>query len=273
MGGKTGAQHAAENTAQWAQKNQAAMNSQIGTIQQGYVNNINQAAGAAGAYKPTQTAGYNALDTLSDLLGISRPTAGYATYNDQNNPNTGYASKGTSAYTSNGNAYANASMLPGNIQLNANPNYNPAGYSGGWTDPTQSSQAALNALKNTPGYQFSLDQGNQAIQRQMNANGLWGSGNMAQSMSEYNQKLAGETYQNAIQNYSNMVNAGNTATTAANTQLNAATAPAAGAMTDLFKTASGSTAQNAWDMSDAAYWNAFQFAGQSLGGAVGGGGK
>jgi hypothetical protein len=61
-------------------------------------------------------------------------------------------------------------------------------------------QSALTALQNTPGYQFQLQQGDAAINAQAAASGQNASGNQAIALSNYNQGLAGTTYNQAVQN-------------------------------------------------------------------------
>jgi hypothetical protein len=64
------------------------------------------------------------------------------------------------------------------------------------------SAGALNALQNTPGYQFNLRQGDAARVAQDAASGQLGSGNEAIALSNYNQGLAQNTFQNAVSNLS-----------------------------------------------------------------------
>lgn len=52
----------------------------------------------------------------------------------------------------------------------------------------------------TPGYQFQLDQGNQAIARSAAAGGTLGSGGTAKALDQYSQGLASTYYQNAYNN-------------------------------------------------------------------------
>jgi hypothetical protein len=59
-------------------------------------------------------------------------------------------------------------------------------------------QSAMTALQNTPGYQFQLQQGDNAITSQDAASGKTGSGNEGIALSNYNQGLAGTTYNNYI---------------------------------------------------------------------------
>ena len=59
--------------------------------------------------------------------------------------------------------------------------------------------AALQAFNNNPGYQFQQQQGNNAINAQSAATGQNG-GNQSIALANYNQGLAGSTYQNAVSN-------------------------------------------------------------------------
>lgn len=71
--------------------------------------------------------------------------------------------------------------------------------------------SALQSLQNTPGYQFQQQQGNNAINAQAAATGQLASGNTALALSNYNQGLAGTTYQNAVSNLMPFLNQSNTA--------------------------------------------------------------
>lgn len=62
------------------------------------------------------------------------------------------------------------------------------------------SDAAMQTLQNTPGYQFQLQQGNNSINAAAAANGTLASGKQLIDLSNYNQGLAGTTYQNAVNN-------------------------------------------------------------------------
>jgi hypothetical protein len=61
-------------------------------------------------------------------------------------------------------------------------------------------QSALTNLQTTPGYQFQLGQGDNAINAAAAAGGTLNSGNQATALSNYNQGLAGNTYQSAVSN-------------------------------------------------------------------------
>ena len=59
-------------------------------------------------------------------------------------------------------------------------------------------QSALTALQNTPGYQFQQQQGNNAINAAAAASGTLNSGNQIKALADYNQGLAGTTYNNYV---------------------------------------------------------------------------
>ena len=60
------------------------------------------------------------------------------------------------------------------------------------------SNQALQTLQNTPGYQFTLGQGNNAINAQAAATGTTGSGNQALALQKYGSGLASQTYNNYV---------------------------------------------------------------------------
>ena len=69
----------------------------------------------------------------------------------------------------------------------------------------------LQALQQTPGYQFTQQQGNQATVNQASAMGLGLSGNTLQGLSDFNAGLADQTYQQAVNNDQNAVSIGQNA--------------------------------------------------------------
>jgi hypothetical protein len=69
----------------------------------------------------------------------------------------------------------------------------------------------MQALQATPGYQFAQQQGNQSTVNQASAMGLGLSGNTLEGLSQFNQGLATQTYQNAVGNAENAVTIGQNA--------------------------------------------------------------
>ncbi|CAB4120945.1 hypothetical protein UFOVP1_47 [uncultured Caudovirales phage] len=78
---------------------------------------------------------------------------------------------------------------------------------GSSTDSTSANNSILQTLQNTPGYQFSLQQGNNAVLASAAANGMLGSGNTLAAADQYSQGLAQQTYQNSVTNAQNAYDA------------------------------------------------------------------
>lgn len=75
------------------------------------------------------------------------------------------------------------------------------------------SQQAMQTLQATPGYQFQLQQGDNAVNANAAATGGLGSGKQETDLSQFNQGLAGTTYNQAVQNLQPYLGAaGNAAT-------------------------------------------------------------
>lgn len=83
----------------------------------------------------------------------------------------------------------------------------PAGKS-----PTaETQQRRLDALRNTPGYQFQQQQGTLNTLNAASAQGMNLSGNTLEALSKFNQGLADTTYQQEVGNLENVVNTGQAA--------------------------------------------------------------
>jgi hypothetical protein len=67
-------------------------------------------------------------------------------------------------------------------------------------------------LSKTPGYQFALDQGTQAVENMFAAQGLSKSGPLAKGLSQYVTGLANQTYQQQLGNFMNLAGLGEQAT-------------------------------------------------------------
>jgi hypothetical protein len=80
-----------------------------------------------------------------------------------------------------------------------------AGYTG---------QQATQRLSQTPGYQFQLDQGTRATERQGAARGMLGSGNTLSALQDFGQSLAQNTYQGYMNNLAGIIAQGSGATAA-----------------------------------------------------------
>lgn len=80
----------------------------------------------------------------------------------------------------------------------------------GLNGPAGNNQA-MQTLQNTPGYQFQLQQGDNAINAQAAATGMNASGNQALALSKFNQGLAGTTYNNYVSQLQPYLGASNAA--------------------------------------------------------------
>jgi len=67
-------------------------------------------------------------------------------------------------------------------------------------------KTALNTLQQTPGYQFTKTQGQDALNAAAAASGQLGSGNQIKSLADYTSGLASQTYQNAVGNLAPLTN-------------------------------------------------------------------
>lgn len=73
------------------------------------------------------------------------------------------------------------------------------------------SSSALKALQQTPGYQFSLDQGTRATKNAAASSGMLLSGNTLEGLDQFSQGLAQNTYQQSVGNLENVVGMGQAA--------------------------------------------------------------
>jgi hypothetical protein len=153
--------------------------------------------GQSGAYTAGAQAQQLAQSAGTQAQGLVQNAAGTANQ---------YLSNGFNQVSGATNPY----MTVGNTATqNLNAAYQPGGaLAGTFTAPT-----AAQAMQ-TPGYQFQLQQGQQAIQRQAAAAGQLNSGATAKSLDAYSQGLASTYYQQAYNNaltgyqtnYSNSLN-------------------------------------------------------------------
>lgn len=162
-------------------------------------------------YAPYRTVGENALYKMSDLMGVSRPNQPQNTPGKPGVGLSGYPSFG--GMTGMGGLYGSTAMTPAS---SAAPSMTP-GYSG---------------FEASPGYQFRLDQGNQAIQRSAAARGLLQSGGTVKAIDRYSQGIASDEYNNFYNRLAALAGVGQSATSgtaaagtaSANGQSNAAMA-------------------------------------------------
>jgi phage gp37-like protein len=140
---------------------QAAQGQATGAIDTGLAEGLKYLTGPGGATQALQGGYGQALDALKQFYPEAQGFAGKATA--AYDPMIATGRTGVDAYT--------AAMGLG-----------PAG------------SAGTEAFRNTPGYQFQMDQGLDAVNRTANARGLLGSGNTTTDLLKYSQGLADQTY-------------------------------------------------------------------------------
>ncbi len=79
-------------------------------------------------------------------------------------------------------------------------------------------QQVIDKLSNTPGYQFQLNQGLDAVQRAASAQGTLGSGRMLQELANYGQGLAQQTYGSHLDRLASLVGMGQQSATGQSNQ-------------------------------------------------------
>jgi hypothetical protein len=143
-------------------------------------------------------------------------------YNNASSNLSPYTQAGANALTAGTNFMNNNSYLNGTNAFSA--------ASGGVPYANSQGGFSFNAsdLQNTPGYQFTLNQGERAVANQQSAEGLGVSGAQQKAMASYTSGLADSTYNQQFQNqlnaynssYSNALNTFNTNYNVASQQYN-----------------------------------------------------
>lgn len=208
VGGATvGAAVIGSNAAKGAANSQAGAASSAAQTQRDLFNA--QAAYAA----PGRNLGYGADSLLAQLYGIPDPNAAGA--------NSQYGANAAGDALAGGGGSGGASGAPGTAGPGT-PNYN--------------------AFYNSPGYQFSLSQGQNAINRQASANGSLYSSNTMGALGAYTAGAAGNQYNNYVQQLMGLAGLGGSAVAGTNaaaqnagnnissTQLSAGNANASGVL-------------------------------------------
>ena len=211
----SGASRSAANAQ--AQAQQQATQFQRDALQQGRIDNA-----------PWMFAGQSALYGLMDGMGLSRPVN--PTFYD---PNAGPIGS-QYAQGSQDNPFAGAAN-PNGITGGQNVGVAPPG-TGGMNPgvanlPGQTSNAMTQRLgfQQTPGYQFQVQQANDAVQNRMAALGLAGSGDAMKALATTTSGLANQEYGNYLNRLAAMAGMGQTATQ----NNNAATMGAANNMSNI----------------------------------------
>jgi hypothetical protein len=158
---------------------QTAAQSQIQGLEQGYNLGTGYTGQAIGALNTGAGTANTALSTGFGNAGTAL-NMGYGNASTALNQN--YASALAPYLQNYGQATAGTTQLGNVLGLNG-----PAG-----------NASALSALQNTPGYQFQLQQGDNSVNAAAAANGTLNSGNQLLALSNYNQGLAGTTYNNYV---------------------------------------------------------------------------
>jgi len=95
------------------------------------------------------------------------------------------------------------------VEANKSAYYSPYGQSSRMASNTSNRLAELltdpNAIQKTPGYQFAVDQGNQAINRSAAAKGMLNSGSVLAELAKYGQGMASQEYGNQVNRLSGLL--------------------------------------------------------------------
>lgn len=200
---------------------------------------LNPASGAVGTGSFGDfNSGLNASTSLTDpsLAGATTATKG-ASMMPSNSLTNGLLKSGLSyALQNNNQGGYNALQSAGNAQA---ANYQPFLQTGQQANTAianlqglngqDAANAAAQNWQNTPGYQFALNQGINATDASAAARGMLMSGNNQQAVQQYGSGLAGQYYNNYLQNLQQQAGQGVTAAGGVGQgQLNAASAFAAG---------------------------------------------
>lgn len=151
---------------------------------------------------PQRQLGYGADNILASLYGIAQPYGG-------NQSGTSIPTQGTPGYNTSpayGGGTLNLPGLPGGVHLPAMPAQN----GNGLANP---SAPNFSAFYNTPGYQFSLDQGQKAISRSAAAGGNLYSTNTLNQLDQNAQGYASTQYNNYVQQLFGLAGLGGQAST------------------------------------------------------------
>lgn len=147
---------------------------------------------------PWRTAGAGAVDYVSRLLGIPGSTESQiAALQAPVMPQLKAGAKATAAY--------NKAMQNYNTQ---EANYNAQ------VKDINTPINLTDTLRSTPGYQFTMDQGTQAIQRNAAASGRLDSGATLKALQTFGEGTADQTYNNYINQLMSVAGLGQTSTTA-----------------------------------------------------------
>lgn len=166
----------------------------------------------AGLQAPGRNLGYGADALLAQLYGIPNPNTSSGLYPANNALSfTGGATPGAAPSGAPGSGYSSSGMVPvptpsGGISWQLAPTGAPGGFGGagagaGTSNPGAPAAGSANFSNfyNSPGYQFTLNQGEQAIGRAASAGGNLYSTNTLADLNNYAQGVASTQYNNYVQ--------------------------------------------------------------------------
>lgn len=146
---------------------------------------------------PYRNLGQSAIPTLQGLLGIgapATPAAGAAPPNGYD-PSSGFQLGPNGSITP---------LIPGGGTMTGQQGMSPSGQPTGPADPTA-------ALRETPGYRFTLNEGLNATKNAASASGMLLSGNTLRGLDQFSTGLADQTYQQTVGNLENVAGIGQAA--------------------------------------------------------------
>lgn len=172
---------------------QAQMNGQMNAIQtqQAEFNTINS------QYSAQRNLGYGADTLLAQLFGIKNPTG-----LDSGSPYPGVY--GTHGSDTGGGPGSPIIGMNGNQPVYGSAPGGPPGSPGSATPPPPD----YSAFYNSPNYQFALDQGRQAVNRNASAGGSLYSSTTLNNVDKFSQGLASQQYQSYVSNLLSMAGLG-----------------------------------------------------------------
>lgn len=163
--------------------------------------------------KPYRDLGESAMPMYEALLGISPPAAAAPAGPDPTNPNTWDPNNPPFIPAPGGNFHGMIGDVLGNTggAMIPNPNYKPpTAPAAGTPGAAGATPNIAEALRATPGYQFTRDEGTRGI---LNAASLTGgvSGNTLTDLDRFNTGLADSTYETRLGDYARAVGTGQAA--------------------------------------------------------------
>lgn len=173
---------------------------------------------------PWRTAGVGALNQINALLGLAPPTQGttVTTPGATTTTRVPFGGQIPSAILNSNNPIWSAIAqrvtdrnVPGGYRTVTTAGQPTVTTTPGLTS-AQQQQAAFDKFRADPGYQFSFDQGQQAIDRSAAARGILNSGATAKALDRFGTGLADQQYSNYFARLQSLAGVGQTATNSGN---------------------------------------------------------